>query len=308
MVWPALIAGAASIGGNLLGMGASSANSAAQQRMYYDQMNLQEGARQQNLTAQYYFNEQSEKLQREFAQHGIRWKVADAVAAGIHPVFALGGAGATYSPTSFIPGSGPEVGIPSGNDPGQYLSNMGQDVSRAVLAAATREERTVQAKTALELENDQLQNDLLRAQIAKLNSQLGPPMPSGGAGPNAVSGNAGVHIMEPYEVPTSNPSATFSGAGPGAPSVEWRHNPDGSVTNYPAKGLNIDDITSPGWLNWQWQNTVRPFFERGHAEPPRSMLPKGAIGWIHHFNSWYPRYPSKDLTHLPKHPAEWYPY
>lgn len=40
--------------------------------------------------------------QREFAQHGIRWRVADAKAAGLHPVYALGGAGAAYSPQPII--------------------------------------------------------------------------------------------------------------------------------------------------------------------------------------------------------------
>lgn len=30
------------------------------------------------------------KLQKQFAQTGIQWKVADAKKAGIHPVYALG--------------------------------------------------------------------------------------------------------------------------------------------------------------------------------------------------------------------------
>ena len=30
------------------------------------------------------------EMQKEFAQNGIRWKVADAKAAGIHPLAALG--------------------------------------------------------------------------------------------------------------------------------------------------------------------------------------------------------------------------
>ena len=38
--------------------------------------------------------------QKEFAQNGIRWKVEDAKAAGIHPLFALGAQGATFSPIS----------------------------------------------------------------------------------------------------------------------------------------------------------------------------------------------------------------
>lgn len=41
--------------------------------------------------------------QREFAQHGIRWRVADAKAAGIHPLAALGSPGAQYQPSNATP-------------------------------------------------------------------------------------------------------------------------------------------------------------------------------------------------------------
>lgn len=40
--------------------------------------------------------------QREFAQHGVQWRVADAKAAGLHPVYALGGAGASYTPSPIV--------------------------------------------------------------------------------------------------------------------------------------------------------------------------------------------------------------
>lgn len=40
--------------------------------------------------------------QREFAQHGIQWRVADAKAAGLHPLFALSGGGAAYAPAPII--------------------------------------------------------------------------------------------------------------------------------------------------------------------------------------------------------------
>lgn len=38
--------------------------------------------------------------QAKYAKAGIRWKVADAKAAGLHPLFALGGNTATYSPVA----------------------------------------------------------------------------------------------------------------------------------------------------------------------------------------------------------------
>ena len=38
--------------------------------------------------------------QKEFAQNGIQWKVTDAKAAGLHPLYALGANTATYTPVS----------------------------------------------------------------------------------------------------------------------------------------------------------------------------------------------------------------
>ena len=40
------------------------------------------------------------EAQREFAQNGIQWRVADAKAAGIHPLYAIGASGASYTPVS----------------------------------------------------------------------------------------------------------------------------------------------------------------------------------------------------------------
>lgn len=62
-----------------------------------------------------------EALQREFAQSGIQWRVQDAKAAGVHPLFALGASPASYSPTV--------------NPMASAVGQMGQDVSRSALAA-----------------------------------------------------------------------------------------------------------------------------------------------------------------------------
>ena len=71
---------------------------------------------------------QEYERQKEFAQNGIRWKVADAKAAGIHPIFAIGANTPTYSPQAAV-----------GSDYG--LSNVGQNIGRAIEAGQTRYER-----------------------------------------------------------------------------------------------------------------------------------------------------------------------
>lgn len=57
-------------------------------------------------------------LQKEFAQYGIQWKVADAKAAGIHPLAALGANTVSYSPISV---GTSDYGL---RDAGQHFSKM----------------------------------------------------------------------------------------------------------------------------------------------------------------------------------------
>lgn len=110
------------------------------------------------------------KAQKEFAQHGIRWKVNDALKAGVHPLYALGANTVSYSPVS--------VG-------GSDFAAMGADIGRSVDAVSTSDERLGSAALQrLALERAGLENDLLRANIAGSRvrtvseaSQIGPPMP-----------------------------------------------------------------------------------------------------------------------------------
>ena len=141
-------------------------------------------------------NQDNYARQKEFAKNGIRWKVADAQAAGIHPALALGGSTTSFSP-SFVGDS----------SLGNGLADTGQDISRAISATRTQEERLAMREQAeyqkqanlLDLENRRLSNDLLAAQIRRENSaQLGPGMPS-----NLTSGP--VYVEQPGKVAVGNP-------------------------------------------------------------------------------------------------------
>lgn len=117
------------------------------------------------------------QLQLDSLQKGIQWRVADAKAAGISPLAALGASTGSYIPVSqnFMPKDY------------SWIGDAGQDLSRAITAGQTARERTEAARAlqiaserdgalfALELENRALSNDMLRSQIARLNSaQVGP--------------------------------------------------------------------------------------------------------------------------------------
>lgn len=90
-------------------------------------------------------------LQREFAQAGIRWKVEDAKAAGLHPLYALGASPATYSPSI------PAMVTPDQSGFARGLAEAGQHVGRAIQAQQTPAQRQAEA----------LSLQLLHAQVQK---------------------------------------------------------------------------------------------------------------------------------------------
>lgn len=121
-----LIGAAVSLGGSLLGANSSS------------------NAAERNYAAQ-----------KEFAQNGIRWKVEDAKAAGIHPLAALGAHTASFSP------------VFQGSDYSGF-SNAGQMISRAMEAKQTQAEREL---ADLQVEHARLENEYTRAKIDDLKNQ-----------------------------------------------------------------------------------------------------------------------------------------
>lgn len=182
MVAPAIIgagiAAGASIGGGLLG------NRAAE--------------RQQNINWD---------KQKTFAKKAIQWKVEDAKKAGLHPLFALGANTNSFNPISV------------GDSMGPALQQAGQDISRAMYANSDSQTRgDVKIMGALALEKAGLENDLLRAQIAKLSGQVGPPVPT--AAQSLMGGPQGIWESKPAEVVTSRPGASHIQAGPEVPAFQ----------------------------------------------------------------------------------------
>lgn len=140
------IAGAiGSVAGGILGLGSSAASQASAERL--NSLNYQH--------------------QKEFAQNGIRWKVADAKAAGLHPLAALGAQTASYTPAGAI-GDSPDW---------SFLSDAGQSIGRAIDAKRTQQEREEQqvkqdAAFALKAENQRAENDLIKAQTDSIRQDM----------------------------------------------------------------------------------------------------------------------------------------
>lgn len=115
-------------------------------------------------------------LNIQYAEHvkniprEMNMRLKSAKAFGVHPLVALG-----MQPTSMAQAH--MVGD-TGNDIGSALSEVGQDVSRAVSAYQTKEQRDeVRTLSKLSVERAGLENELLRSQIASQRAQLAPAAP-----------------------------------------------------------------------------------------------------------------------------------
>lgn len=207
--------------------------------------------------------------QKEFAQHGIRWKVEDAKAAGIHPLVALGAPTSSFSNTY---NAGPTAD----------LSGMGQDVGRAIAATRTADERTVSTLqiqgAQLDIEGKALDNQIKQSQLNKLNA-VGPAMP-GSQTFIAGQGDSGSgRISEkPLERTMSLPGSPHSEPG-AVPDVGWAITEGGALVPVPSNDVKqrIEDNMPQEFMHF-FRNNVAPNFGRG-PKPPKSALPKGATSW-----------------------------
>lgn len=183
------------------------------------------------------------ELQREFAKNGIRWKVADAKAAGIHPMYAMGASGASASPVS--------VGD---NSLGHSLQGMGQDISRAMTATKTQEEREFQQAQLANLKADTAEK--LSNAARNSGSQVGPAFPGGLVTP------------KPMEVIRSAPDASHSEP---APVVDqgWLKTSTGWA---PAPSNDAKQKTEDSWADTAWavRNLLIPNVGLG-KHPPKSI-------------------------------------
>lgn len=295
MVAPAVVAAgisaAASLGGAALSTFGRSGGSSGPDPMYMAALNYER--------------------QKEFAQNQIRWRVADAKAAGLHPLAALGASPLGFSP-SF---SG---GISSSSDwdysaMGDAIGKMGQDIGRAVEATATEKERAEAAAyqsqaRKLDLENKQLQNDTLRQKIVDnalasaqaMRTQAGQPpamqqvIPTGRDGrtlPGQGDAHTSLFTVKPVEIQASEPTRPAQEAG-SVPEVRFGRTADGGYT--PMRSQALEEALEDDFLGsaaWNMRNRIIPtVWDSAGSPPPNDFLPKGHDRWA--FNpikqAWYP--------------------
>lgn len=211
--------------------------------------------------------------QKEFAQHGVRWKVDDARAAGIHPLYALGAQTHSFSP------------VTAGSSLSDGIRSAGQDFGRAIDATRTKGERVdahARAIQALTLQRGQLENQLLATQIRKLNQTGSPPArpstvvnaalipgqgDSGDGSAEARINNQQQERVMPHPVDTATEPGAITERG-------WIKTPRGYavVQSEDAKERLEEDWIGSG--QWQWRNRLGSMFEdRKYHQPPYKPPP-----------------------------------
>lgn len=210
------------------------------------------------------------RLQREFAQNSIKWKVDDARRAGVHPVYALGAQGTSFSPMYSAGGTD------YGSDDNRWLAEAGQSLAGAIGRTATTEQKQMQA---LALENAQLDNEMKKVELQRM--QAGTPgmySENGNFIPGQGDSPAGLVTVKPAERTVSAPGRPAQEAG-WKPDVGFARTDTGLTPIVPdslSESLEDDVI---GKAMWRWRNQAMPNLDSEAVAPPKEMLPKGSDYW-----------------------------
>jgi len=158
--------------------------------------------------------ERNTALQREFAQHGIRWRVEDAKAAGLHPLYALAGGGAAYAPNPVVIG---------GDASYRSSANFGDALSKGLAAFFASSAKKDEALAAAALSNAALAKSVAVSSVPFPNYTPGSEMEWGhypAPGP--------VNLQNAVDVASFSPAPVLSRRGEDA-SLTPHVGPGGSV-------------------------------------------------------------------------------
>lgn len=225
--------------------------------------------------------QQEYNAQKEFAQNGIRWKVADAKAAGIHPLFALGAQTASYSPQAV-----------SHTNYAKTLGEMGQNIGRAISAKQTPEERHLSdlQREGLELDNEYKRANIENVRSATASREMDDVFRMARASDYSVNHQQQVPSMPHINAragqnPVSNNNPYMD---PSIPRAGWQHDYMGRKTaSIPSDPMaqRTEDKLVIEWIPWIgefWNNLKAKLFgaeNQGH--------------WWHGDDKGYLPYPPK---------------
>lgn len=272
----------------------------------YDNTSANQSFAQNQFNAQMAWNREQFDWQKLLATDGIRMRVADAKAAGLHPLAALGGGSAGYSPTTLIGSNVPDGGGSSrGPDIGAALANMGQGIGRAVAATSTPEEKVESAfemtRKRQMIEKGDLENAYLAAQISKITNpaQVGPGLPSN-VGPfgggQVIPGQPNTYEPKPPEIENrEGRGAQNTTAGPAQPEVTLHRTATGLAPVMSKSFKGEGDLSEPLSMQWLLRNQLVPMAGGNAGKPTLNRIQAewpGATGayWDYIRFEWRPTY------------------
>lgn len=178
--------------------------------------------------------------QKEFAQHGIRWKVADAKAAGVHPLYALNAQTHSFAP-SYV----------GGTQMGEGIAQAGQNIDRAVQTTMDSTQRLQERLLLAQVQGQEIENAFKASQIARLDhsAQMGPSMPN--------------VEMEPSRFTASRPGMPFLEAAPPTPGQKEFEYEFGGTWRLPSEQAKqaIEDVL-PYEMEHYVMNRVMPAIQK----------------------------------------------
>ncbi len=198
------------------------------------------GLEQQNIDRAF-------EYQKTLAETGIQIKAADAKAAGIHPIYAMGSGGPSAFP---VYGGGTGTAASGGGF-------SGQNVSRAYRAESTALTRQREELNDLAIIRGGLENDLVATQVAssqmELARQTGPAWPSGQVDVN------------PKQTTSTTPGKPWLEAAP-TPSlgkINLSPNAYGKSMTLPGSDIAIQLISNPiSGGEWAFREKIIPMVQQ----------------------------------------------
>ena len=186
---------------------------------------------------------ENERLQKEFAKHGVKWRVQDAKNAGLHPLAAIGGA-------SYTPSAQSVNAYPAGRKPNPF-QGLGQDISRAARAAASKSEREIDNAQVGLLQSQTRYYNALADRAINTDTQEGPGI--GGARTwDASARGSSDRLME---IEPSRGEAHKGGiANTGSPFHKFYQDQDRHVRILITEGASEPVESSPYWKYYQALN------------------------------------------------------
>lgn len=239
------------------------------------------------------------ELQQRMAEHGTLIRARDVMRAysetGIHPLSLMGMNPANASPVASVGGSS--------SNWRKGVADAGQDIGRAISATAGHRER--EELRAITVQRGNLENELLRVQIAnqvqalERNANIGPPLPSDGS-----------KALIPGQGETVNHPGVESKV---LPDVSVARTPRGGYVVIPGKEAKerMEEMfgLGPEWFtrNRLWLATpeARQWVQKYLPPPPANMeytyhAPTGE--WLPGYKKYEDRHMFRDKSY----PQPWY--